>query len=60
MRFYGVDVFARGRCFRSQMECMEFATKQIPGEQFQWFIYIVIYLHFFTGEMVSMAESQMD
>ena len=39
---------------------MYFSTKQIPEGKFQWFIDIISYLNFFTGEIVSMAESQRD
>ena len=37
---------------------MEFAENHIPVGQFQWFLDIVSYLQFFTGETVSTAESQ--
>ena len=40
------------------MECMNFSENHILGGQFQWFIYIVSYLHFVTGETVSTSDSQ--
>ena len=55
-----MHVFVRGRWFQLQMECVDFAEKQIPVGQFQWFIDIVSYLQFVTGETVSTAESQHD
>ena len=42
------------------MEWVEFTTKKIPEGNFHLFIYIVSYLHFFTGDMVSTAELQSD
>ena len=56
----GMYMFAGGRWFRLRMECVEFAEKHIPVGQFHWFIYIVSYLQFVTGEIVSTAESQKD
>ena len=53
-------IFAGGRWFISHLDCMEFAMKNIPEGQFQWFIDIVSYLQFFIGEMVSTEESQRD
>ena len=35
---------------------MEFVTNDIPEGQFQWFIDIVSYLQFVTGDKVSKAE----
>ena len=55
-----IDVFVVGIWFRSQMECIEFATKDIPEGLFQWSIEIVGYLQFVTGETVSTADSQRD
>ena len=55
-----MDVLAGGRWFRSNMECVEFATKHITEGHFQWFIDIVIYLQFVTGYTVSTAESKRD
>ena len=57
-RIDGMDLFAGGRWFRSQGECMEFSEKHIPEVQFQWFIDIVSYLQFVKGETVSNLESQ--
>ena len=37
---------------------MHFAEKHISVGQFQWFIDIVSYLQFLTGETVSTAKSQ--
>ena len=34
--------------------------KHIPAGQFHWFLYIVSYLQFVTGETVSSIESQPD
>ena len=55
-----IDVFVVGIWFRSQMECIEFATKDIPEGLFQWSIEIVGYLQFVTGETVYTADSQRD
>ena len=55
-RVDGMAVFVGGIWFRSQMECMEFATNDIPEGQFQRFIDIVSYLQFVTGDKVSKAE----
>ena len=55
-----MDVLAGGRWFRSKTECVEFATKHITEGHFQWFIDIVIYLQFVTGDTVSVAELQRD
>ena len=52
-RVDGMAVFWGGRWFRSHMECMEFATNHIPEGQFQWFIDIVSYLEFVTGDTAS-------
>ena len=52
----GMDVLAGGRWFRSKMECVEFATKNITEGHFQWFIDIVIYLQFVTGDTVYTEE----
>ena len=53
-------MFAGGGWFRSQIECDDFARDKIPEGKFQWFINIVSYLQFVTGEMVSTLESQGD
>ena len=42
------------------MECVEFSENHILLGQFQWFIYIVSYLHFVTWETVLTVESQKD
>ena len=55
VRVDGMAVFAGGRWFRLQMEHVEFYTKNIPKGHFQWFIDIVNYLKFFTGETVPTA-----
>ena len=59
-RIDGMDVFAGGRWFRSRMECVEFAEKHIPVGQLKWFLDIVSYIQFVTGETVYTAESQQD
>ena len=41
-------------------KCKKFARYQISEVQFQWFISIVSYLQFVTGETVSTIESQRD
>ena len=46
--------------FRNKRECEDFARDQILEGKFQWFIDIVIYLKFVTGEAVSTVESQRD
>ena len=51
-RIDGMDMFAGGRWFRSRMEYVEFAEKQIPVGQFQWFLEILSYLQFVTEETV--------
>ena len=56
----GMTVFAGGRWLRSRMECVDFEEKHIPLGKFQWFLDIVIYIQFITGETVSTAESQQD
>ena len=45
----GMYIFARVIWFRSQMECVEFATNHIPEGPFQCFIDIVSYLQFVKG-----------
>ena len=40
------------------MEYVKFAEKHIPEGQFHWFIYIISYLHFVTGETVSTVKSK--
>ena len=55
-----MDVFAGVRWFRSRIECVYFAEKHIPVGYFQWFLDIVSYLQFVTGETVSTAELQRD
>ena len=55
-----MSVFAGGRWSRLRMDCVEFAEKHIPAGQFHWFLYIVSYLQFVTGETVSSTESQTD
>ena len=57
MRVGLMAISAGGRCFRLQMECMKLVTKHIPEGQFQWFIDIVSYLQFVTGETLFMEES---
>ena len=42
------------------MECVDFAVKHITEGQFQWFIDIISYLHFVTGEIVSTVDSHRD
>ena len=53
-------VFAGGLWFRSRMECVDFAENHIPVGQFQWFLDIVSYLQFVTGETVFTVELQRD
>ena len=53
-------MFAEGKWFRSQMECVEFAENHIPVGQFQWFLDIVSYLQLMTDETASTSESQRD
>ena len=53
-------MFTGGRWFRLQRECKDLDRDQILEGQLQWFIYIVRYLQFVTGETVSTLESQMD
>ena len=53
-------MFAGGRCLRLQIECEDFARDKIPEWQFQWFIDIVSYLQFITGDTVSTLESHRD
>ena len=55
-----MDVFAGEKWLRYQMGCVEFTTKHINKGQFQWFIEIVSYLQFVTGETVYTAEPQID
>ena len=56
----GMDVFTGGRWFGSRMECVDFAEKHIPAGQFQWFLYIISYLQFVTGETGFTPESHQD
>ena len=53
-------LFSYWRWFRSQSECKDFARDKISEGQFQWFINIVRYLQFVTGETVSTLEFQRD
>ena len=59
-RIDGTAVFTGGRWFISQTECVEFAEKLTMEGKLQWFIDIVSYLQFATGEKVSTSESQRD
>ena len=59
-RVEGREVFEGGRCFRSQSEYEDFSRDHILDFQFKWFIDIVSYLKFVTGETVSTAEYQRD
>ena len=36
---------------------MDFVEKHIPAGQFQWFLDIVSYLQFVTGDTISTSES---
>ena len=51
-------IFAGGKLFRLQRECVEFSVNKIAECQFTWFIDIVGYLQFLMGETVSPAEPQ--
>ena len=51
-------MFVGGRWFRLRMDCVDIAEKHIPAIQFQWFLDIVSYLQFVTGDTVLTAESQ--
>ena len=55
-----MNVFSGGGWFWFYIECVEFTEKHIPVGQFQWFIDIVSYLVFVTGETVLTTESQQD
>ena len=57
-RVEGTAVFAGGRWFGLKIEREGFARDNILEGKFQWFIYIVSYIHFITGETVSTLESQ--
>ena len=46
----GVVVFSEVRWFIQQRECVEFSEKHIMKGKLQWFIIIVSYLQFVTGE----------
>ena len=46
--------------FRWKSKCEYFDREKIPERQFKWFIYIVRYLQFVTGETVSTLESHRD
>ena len=51
-------MLAGGGWFRSQSKCEDFSRDHIPEGQFKWFIDIVNYLRFVTGDTVPMVESQ--
>ena len=53
-------MFPGGKWLRSKSKSEESSIYQILEGQYQWFINIVSYLHFVTGETVSTAESQRD
>ena len=46
----GVVVFSEVRWFIQQRECVEFSENHIMKGKLQWFIIIVSYLQFVTGE----------
>ena len=56
----GIDILSGGRWFIFQSECEDFASNQIPSCQFKWFVDILIYPQFVTGETVLSEESQRD
>ena len=51
-------IFSGGWWFWSWIECVDFAEKHISVGYFQWFLDIVSYLQFVTGEVVSTTELQ--
>ena len=53
-------MFTGGIWFRSQRECENVSRYHIPEGQFKWFIDIVSYLKFVTGETVSTVEFKRD
>ena len=53
-------MFMGGRWFRTLNECITFSEVHIPEGQLQWFIDIVAYLEFITGNKVSPRESHLD
>ena len=59
-RVEGKAVFAGGRWLIYQSECEDFVRDNTPEGQFQWFIDIVRYLQFVTGENVPTSEYQGD
>ena len=52
--------FSRWQVFRYQRRCIKFVEEGVLEEEFQWFIYIVSYIQFVSGETVSTAESHND
>ena len=56
----GIYVFMGGSWFRTLNDCINLSEVHIPEGQLQWFIDIVAYLEFITGNKVSPRESHLD
>ena len=52
-------VFMVGRCFHTLNECINFLEAHVPEGQFHWFLDIVSYQYFFTGDIVIPVELQL-
>ena len=56
----GIAMFMGGRWSRTINNCITFTEEHVPESQVQWFIDIVAYLQFITGQIVIPRQCQID